>query len=211
MPRKLYLLLACMMLVAVGTTPAMADHGEGHTFTFSSLNGSSAQGDGTVEFGENGVTVSVEASGLEPNQVHELHIHGIESQDVSCPTDTDGDGMVSHEESKQQVGGHLLNLKPYPTADANGNINFEQTYTEGVDDLAPIENRVVMAHGITMNGEYMPDMSVACGEITPAGASTTPPSMPETGGMSFGLIHPLVGIGALVVGATALVLIRRSF
>ena len=210
MPRKLYLLLACIVLVAVSVAPAMADHGEGHTFTFSSLNESGAQGNGTVEFGENEVTVSVEASGLEPDRVHEIHIHGIEGQDVSCPTDTDGDGMVSHEESKQQVGGHLLNLKPYPTADANGNINFEQTYTEGVDDLAPIEDRVVMAHGITMNGEYMSDKSVACGEITPAGESTTPPSMPETGGMSFSLIYTLVGIGALAVGAIALVSVRRS-
>ena len=198
------------MLVAVSAAPAMADHGEGHTLTFSPLNGSGAQGEGTVEFGGDEVTVSVEASGLEPDQIHELHIHGIEDQDVSCPTDTDGDGMVSHEESKQQVGGHLLNLKPYPTADANGNINFEQTYTEGVDALVPIENRVIMAHGMTMNGEYMSDMSVACGEITPAGESTTPPSMPETGGMSFSLIYTLVGIGALAVGAIVLVLMRRS-
>ena len=67
-----------------------------------------------------------------------------------------------------------------------------------------------MAHSITMNGEYMSDMSVACGEITPAGESATPPSMPETGGMSLGLIYALVVIGALAVGATALVFMRRS-
>lgn len=180
------------------------EQGESYSFTLSGINGSGVSGEGSLVFGEDGVTVSVQASGLKPGQTHEMHIHGIEGQDATCPTDTDGDGMVGHEEAEQAAGGHVLDLEPYQTADESGNISFEQTYTEGVENLSPVEDRVLMVHGVTMNGEFMAEMPAACGEIRPAGSTTSP--LPETGGMSLVALYGLAGALALVAG----LLIRNS-
>jgi hypothetical protein len=57
----------------------------------------------------------------------------------------------------------VLDLEPYPTADESGNIAFEQTYTEGAENLSSVENRVVMVHGAIMNGEFTAKMPAACG------------------------------------------------
>lgn len=152
-------------------TRESADQGESYRFTLAGLNGSGVSGQGSLVFEEDGVTVSVQASGLKPGQTHEMHVHGIEGKDAICPTDTDGDGMVGHEEAERASGGHVLNLEPYQTADESGNITFERTYAEGADDLPPTENRVLMVHGVTMNGEFMAEMPAACGEIRPAGST----------------------------------------
>jgi hypothetical protein len=77
-----------------------AERGESYSFTLDGLNDSGVSGRGSIAFGEDGVTVSVRAGDLEPGQTHEMHIHGIEGRDADCPTDTDGDGMVDHQEAE---------------------------------------------------------------------------------------------------------------
>jgi hypothetical protein len=181
-----------------GGTGESAEQRESYSFTLAGLNGSGASGQGSIVFGEDGVTVSVQASGLDPGQTHEMHVHGIEGRDATCPTDTDGDGMVGHEEAERASGGHVLNLEPYQTADEGGNIAFEQTYTEGVENLSPVEERVIMVHGATMNGEFAAKMPAACGEILPAGSTGSP--LPDTGGISPVALYGLAGALALIAG-----------
>lgn len=137
--------------------------------TLSSLNNSGASGTATLSLKGNMLTVKIEAMGLEPNKLHPQHIHGFETnnRNSTCPTmaaDTNGDGFVDLVEGLPSYGPVLLNLAPFPTADAAGNIMYEQTF-EISKNLLPLQNRAIVLHGLTVNGVYVATMPVACGQI----------------------------------------------
>lgn len=64
-------------------------------------------------------------------------------------------------------------------ADADGKPSFERTFTLGevefeeegqvisYADLKPLQNRAIVLHGMTVNGEYVATLPVACGQIMP--------------------------------------------
>ena len=146
-----------------------------YTVEFGSLNDSGVSGTAELSLEGSTLTVTINASGLEANQVHPQHIHGFSDNkgNSTCPpasADTDGDGFVSIPEGAPFYGGVLLTLNPIPTADADGNINFTMTYEyeDGIDaDLTPLQNRAIVLHGMTVNGEYWAGLPVACGQIQP--------------------------------------------
>ena len=140
-----------------------------YTATLNSLNNSGASGTATLSLEGNMLTVKIEAMGLEPNKLHPQHIHGFEAdtRNSTCPTmaaDTNGDGYVDLVEGLPSYGPVLLNLAPLPTAAANGNVMFEQTF-EISKNLLPLQNRAIVLHGLTVNGVYEAVMPVACGQI----------------------------------------------
>ena len=83
--------------------------------------------------------VSINATGLEPNQMHHQHIHGFPNGNSTLPTlaccDLDRDGFIEMLEGGRAVGPVILPLtshpgaghEGYPTA-PNGVINFSQIY-----------------------------------------------------------------------------------
>lgn len=129
---------------------------------------------------ENGeLKVMVQARGLEPNQVHMQHIHGMTNgSGAVCPppvADVNGDGLISFAEGLPFFGPvlralFLQGLTIYPTADSHGKVRYGATFS-GAELAAlqlgdfPLENRVVVLHGLTVNGAYSPSLPVACGEI----------------------------------------------
>jgi Cu/Zn superoxide dismutase len=136
----------------------------------SPLNNSGVTGTATLSLNGNMLTVTIEASGLEPNKEHAQHIHGFmeNNRKATCPTiaaDTNGDGLVDLGEGAPFYGPVLLNLAPTPTADANGNIYFTQTFTIS-PTLLPLQNRAIVLHGMTVMGDYWPLLPVACGMIS---------------------------------------------
>ena len=144
-----------------------------YTVDFGSLNDSGVTGSAELSLEGSTLTVNISASGLEPDKVHPQHIHGFTENNANstCPpasADQDGDGYVSIPEGAPFYGGILLTLNPIPTADADGNINFTMTYEyeDGVDsDLTPLQNRAIVLHGMTVDGEYWAGLPVACGQI----------------------------------------------
>ncbi|GAA4318308.1 hypothetical protein [Christiangramia aestuarii] len=150
-----------------------------YTVEFGSLNESGVSGTAELSLTGSTLTVNISASGLEANQVHPQHIHGFSSNkgNSTCPpasADQDGDGYVSIPEGAPFYGGVLLTLGPIPTADANGNINFTMTYEyeDGIDsDITPLQNRAIVLHGMTVDGEYWAGLPVACGQIMPSQGS----------------------------------------
>lgn len=144
-----------------------------YTVEFGSLNGSDVSGTAQLHLEGSTLTVDITASGLEAEKLHPQHIHGFSENkgNSTCPpasADMDGDGFVSIPEGAPFYGGVLLTLNPLPTADADGNINFTMTYEyeDGVDsDLTPLQNRAIVLHGMTVNGEYWAGLPVACGQI----------------------------------------------
>ena len=121
------------------------------TATLEPLNNSGVSG--TAEFTLDGdqLTVTVNARGLEPNQVHPQHIHGLvdddanesaESRIPSLTEDADRDGIIEHLEASIATGPSILPLSSppasdaapegtapaYPTATAEGVLTFTQVY-----------------------------------------------------------------------------------
>ena len=148
-----------------------------YTAQLSSLNNSGASGTARVSVDGNKLTVSVEAQGMVANMPHPQHIHGLEdgTQNGTCPpasADTDNDGIITVPEGAPFYGAILLPLEDFPSADANGNVSFQKIFTLGEGDiptaqeLESLENRVIVLHGLNNNGEYVPTIPVACGELS---------------------------------------------
>lgn len=160
-----------------------------YSVDFGALNGSGVSASGELTLVGNQLTVKIHATGLEPNAPHPQHIHGFmeNKANSTCPTsaaDSNGDGLVDLVEGAPFYGPVLLPLyvpvDQFPVADANGMLTYERTFTLGETefeeegklitraDLSPLQNRAIVLHGMTVNGEYIATLPVACGQITPA-------------------------------------------
>ncbi len=159
-----------------------------YTVDFTALNGSGVSGTAELTLMGDQLTVKVNATGLEANMVHPQHIHGFsgDKRNSTCPTpaaDTNGDGLVDLVEGLPSYGGVLLELyvpvDEFPVADANGVLTYERTFTLGETEfteegelitesaLSPLQNRTIVLHGMTVGGEYVATLPVACGQIKP--------------------------------------------
>ncbi|WP_324719913.1 hypothetical protein [Salinimicrobium sp. HB62] len=160
-----------------------------YSVDFTALNGSGVSGSAELYLMGDQLTVTVNATGLEPNMVHPQHIHGFTENkgNSQCPTsaaDTNDDGLIDLVEGLPSYGGVLLELyvpvDEFPVADANGALTYERTFTLGEtefteegeliseSDLSPLQNRTIVLHGMTVDGEYIATLPVACGQIMPA-------------------------------------------
>ncbi len=138
------------------------------------LNNSGVSGKATLTLEGNHLTVEIYAKGLEANRIHAQHIHGLEdNSNATCPTltaDTNQNGIVEIGEGLPYYGPVLLPLEPFSEA-PDGMIKYEQTFILGEDeviayeDLKPLPHRVIVLHGLTVGGEYVGSLPVACGEI----------------------------------------------
>ncbi len=140
------------------------------------LNDSGVNGVAMLTLGDGMLTVRIVASGLEADRTHAQHIHGHntskrgnsrDARNATCPTpaaDANGDGIVSAGEGVPAYGPVLLGLTPFTTA-PGGEIDFEAVYFFDEDLLNPLQKRVIVLHGLTVNGEYVGSTPVACGQI----------------------------------------------
>ena len=111
-----------------------------YAVTLSPENGSGVAGTANLVLNGTSLTVSVNASGLVPNQMHMSHIHGLlgaaaPSTSLAPPSaDANGDGFVESTEGALYSGPPLfatpLSLAPvtYPIASAGGTVSYTQTY-----------------------------------------------------------------------------------
>ncbi|MBC7952733.1 MAG: hypothetical protein H7Z12_13065 [Rhodospirillaceae bacterium] len=139
------------------------------------LNNSGVTGQVQVSVSGDELRVQVDATGLEANQPHAMHIHGLSGAgaplDSSTPgTDTDGDGFIELQETARSIGPQLLALEPVPTT-ADGSIAFDQTYSlsglANAVDLFPLDFRQIELHGDSVGASagYEPTLPVALAEL----------------------------------------------
>jgi hypothetical protein len=122
------------------------------------------------------LTVFIAAKGLEPNQIHLQHIHGMDGTQAVTPppsADTDRDGFIELAEGLPFYGPILLNLtspqgaglEGFPTA-PDGTIFFSQTYHlhpnstdtdhgghasgDVINNFADLDEYEIVLHGLTV-------------------------------------------------------------
>ncbi len=138
--------------------------------TLRALNGSGVSGTIDVQLTGNVLAVTVDAHGLEPNQVHYEHLHGSHSTPSTCPTaaDANASGIITLDRTLQIVGPVALGFRPYPPADKHGAVRWSHTFDldSGVLwDITPLTQHVIVFHGMTYQGTYDTVLPVACGLI----------------------------------------------
>lgn len=128
------------------------------------LNNSGVSGEVRVSVSDDELRVQVDATGLEANQTHPMHIHGLVGDaqvpgDSLVPTasvDADRDDFIELQEGARSYGPVLLSLEPFSTA-PDGTVSFDQTYRfddlqtlgDGFTpaDLFPLDFRAFVLHG----------------------------------------------------------------
>lgn len=159
-----------------------------YTADLAMLNESGVSGTAELTLTRNEITVTIQATGLEANMLHPQHIHGFleNKSNSTCPSpsaDTNGDGIIDLGEGAPFYGPIIqpiyVPIDDYPIA-VNGDINYERTFTLGetefeeegevatYSELRPLQNRAIVLHGMTVDGEYVATLPVACGQITPS-------------------------------------------
>jgi hypothetical protein len=180
-----------------GMTPPPPAAQSFHVF-FGALNDSGVGGMGMLTLEDGMLTVEIEATGLEANEEHMMHIHGFEDfQQSLCPTpDMAGDdGLISITDGGPAYGGVALPLTPYMVAEADGTISFSETYAFDVSSEILVAHTIVI-HGLTVGEAYDATLPVACGAIIPdagfyaelTGEAELPVPI-ETDGSGFATFH----------------------
>lgn len=170
--KKITTVFSIVALFAVTAMPTFASHNDSETYraNLRTLNSSGVRGQANMTLDGDQLKVTINARGYEANKLHPQHIHGFDNKQNSvCPTpsaDTNNDGVVDLIEGLPSYGRVMLDFLPFPNADSNGRVNFQNTYTINVSDLGPLENRAIVLHGATVNGTYDATLPVACGQIT---------------------------------------------
>ncbi len=162
------LVLATGLVLGLAAGAGAGPPSMNYTATLNPLNDSGASGTARLELEGDQLTVTVDAEGLAPGEVHPQHIHGLDHKNAACPDtsfDKNGDGLIQVGEGAMAFGPVRIALEPFPEADARGKIHFEKTFTIKPADLRPLQSRVVVLHGMTVNGTYDATLPVACGQI----------------------------------------------
>ncbi|WP_152649840.1 hypothetical protein [Demequina oxidasica] len=247
--RTSMLLAATGLLVAGPASMAMAADGT-YDGSMSELNGSGASGTAQVKVEGTEVTVNISGTGFTPNAPHAQHLHGdVSGKDFVCPTDADvkeldkdGDGLLNTLEAAPLYGGVLIALTTegdttpdsalavdrFPTADADGNLEYNRTFTVTQDVADQMANLHIVDHGIDLDGSGTYDGDVksslsedlpleatipaACGALGDAQTEAMPAGGVETGNAmgdtSTAVIYGSVALASLAA-AGGLVLTNR--
>lgn len=138
---------------------------------FRALNNSGVSGKAKIKI-KNGniLSIKMNVKGFEPNKVHPQHIHGQTDSSIqaSCPTasaDVDADGVVSVGEGLPFYGPIVLPLVPFDLVNSSGKLKYKAKFTVNPVSLFPLQNRTIVLHGLTVNGQYIASLPVACGVI----------------------------------------------
>lgn len=174
MRRFLSVLIAVFALTLVVSAATLAHGNEKHyRADLASLNSSGVSGTAELTLSGDQLTVTITATGLEPNSPHPQHIHGAVDNkgNATCPppaADVNGDGVVDVNEGVPFYGPVLLSLQPFNQVAADGTLNFQQTFTVDARALGPLQNRAIVLHGLTLESGYVASTPVACGQIRSA-------------------------------------------
>jgi len=135
------------------------------------LNQSGVTGEAEIKItGNNRLIIKLEAEALEPGRPHPQHIHGQidPAINATCPgiaADVNADGLVSVGEGFPFYGPIVLPLTPFDLVERNGELEYEAKFSVNPDSIQSLDKRTIVLHGMTVNGEYIASLPIACGVI----------------------------------------------
>lgn len=138
--------VACGGIQQAGEEPA--DYG----VTLAAVGDSGASGTGHMTLLGGTLTVTLDMDGVTPDEEHFQHIHVVELEEGETDLCANYFGI-------------LMDLDPFPTADAEGVYSFEESYLVNTDELGDLTTRVVVVHGLLVDEQYDAGLAVACGPI----------------------------------------------
>ncbi|HEB60714.1 MAG TPA: hypothetical protein ENJ06_02715 [Phycisphaeraceae bacterium] len=166
--------IAVATLTLLAGSSAWAHRAQELKTYLNTLNNSGVHGVATVTLKGDTLAVTIHATGVEAGKPHPQHIHGAtDGTPASCPdltADTDGDNLVSVGEGMPSYGPIILPMTPFQTAE-DGTIDYHQKFKLGkdvaltADVLGPLHHRTIVLHGLSISGEYVPTMPIACGRL----------------------------------------------
>jgi hypothetical protein len=155
---------------------------------------SSATGTASLDATGTQVHVVLHLRGLSPNLPHAMHIHGILAAQNECPpktADTSGDGLISLEEGAPFYGpidtsfttsgdtspASGLALERFPVSDANGDLDYDRTFTIPQNVIDSLGSLHIVVHGLDRDGDatgpvggydtlFEAVLPVACGSLS---------------------------------------------
>lgn len=167
--------IASLLLVSAFTLPTSAFALTSFSAILNPLNNSGVHGIANLTLDGTILTVNMLATGLEPDEMHMAHIHGLlDSNNMplasTVPTiaqDTDKDGYIELAEGLKTYGPILLQLTNPPGNTASGfstapygQINYSETFdlskqsdfgsTFTTAQLLPLSLREIVIHGMTV-------------------------------------------------------------
>lgn len=169
------------LALVVGQAPtAVADRG-GTTVNHGSLvelNDSGVTGTVTVLDKGDHLRVNLDASGLEPMQMHMQHIHGFgDGVQATCPdmSVAGGDGVLSFADGLPFYGGVVVSLGLDQVM--GDHLAYSRTFEEtgvgaDVSTMGALTQYVVVVHGLTLGGSYDASLPVACAVLEVHGNGT---------------------------------------
>jgi hypothetical protein len=148
------------------------------------LNRSGAIAIASLSLDGNALSVVVLGTGFKAGEMHPQHIHGFTGDDAGqnavCPPSTAGgdDNIISVAEGAPFYGGIQLPLDitgagDFPIADATGSYFYSRTFNltaAQMENITPLEQMVIVAHGIVVNGSYSVTTPAACSEVESSGS-----------------------------------------
>jgi len=159
--------VAAVAVSACGEQPGPAD-ADRYSAELRPLNDSGVDGRARlVREGEH-LMVTIEADGLEPDQIHQQGVHGFVEDERGAECPAGDEARLTDEEGENVYGPRLRALQPFPTVGSNGRLAYRLTFTVDPDQLDPLKNRALVLRGASGGeGTYRPDLPVACGRLTP--------------------------------------------
>jgi hypothetical protein len=161
--------LAVLPAAAAPTTDHAAVVSPG---TLMELNDSGVQGTVTLVERNGQIRANLDASGLEPMQMHMQHIHGFgDGTQAACPDMSlaGADGVLSFAEGLPAYGPVKVTLgHDMVQADT---LEYSRTFTDTdagspVSTLGSLDQYVIVVHGLTTGGVFDPTLPVACAVLT---------------------------------------------
>lgn len=140
--------------------------------TLTELNASGVSGSVTVLNKGDQLRVNLHVRGLESPRAHLQHIHGFgDGIQATCPDMSlaGGDGVLSFSDGLPAYGPPVITLghDPVPNSHLQYTRTFESTMAgEPVNSLGQLDQYVVVVHGLTVDGEYVPSLPVACAVLS---------------------------------------------
>lgn len=172
---------AAVAMLALAMAPATAAPSAAQAAIVShgslvALNHSGVSGSVTLVERDGTIRANLDASGLEPVQMHMQHIHGFgDGNQASCPTmDMAGaDGVLSFAEGLPSYGPVLVTLGHDQTSGST--LDYSRTFASTdagatVRTLGALDQYVIVVHGLTSAGTFVPSLPVACAVLTTHGS-----------------------------------------